>query len=1081
MKYLQKMIVLLACAMLPFVAAAQWSGGITLSVKDAPLSEVLPQIESQSGYTFFYSDGTLDPSAKVSLNVVNASLKQVLDEIFAGLPVGWSLMEGNIILSPVLEKSTATTAKEVSPMLRGRVTDENGAPVIGAVVMSLNDSGKAAVADSDGNFSISVGKSERLSISCLGYSELTIMAEPSDKVQTFVLREDFQKLDELVVVGYGSQKRSDVTGAIASVKADVLNRTPTVSVGEMLRGAAAGVQVRTNSAEPGGSSAVLIRGRRSLSGDNSPLYIVDGVPMSGIDDINSADIESMEILKDASSQSIYGARAANGVILVTTKRGTADRLRVSYSGYASVQDINRNCEFYNGEEWAAYRKEAYIQAYGSYDEASCFPGLMGQVKNSGEYVDWEKLMIRKAVQHKHDVLVQSGNDKTKFALGIGGYFQDGMVINSGFQKISGRLNIDHKLTKKLSVGANLTYSHSWKQTADGTFNTFITMPPLAKVYEDDGTTLRKDVTEAGESHYNPLWNINNSKYRTLTTRQLYNVFADWKIVKGLSWRFNASMNTRGVESDSYLGQRHTSAVSAGQKGRASVSRSTNNDYLVENILNYSGKFRGGHNLDATLMQSVNIITYKTMGINGTDFANDDLYWNAIGSAQNFGVPSYGLSERRMVSFLGRLRYNWNDRYLFTAALRSDGSSVFGASHKFGWFPSASFAWRVNQEPWLRNVGWISNLKLRLSWGQVGNQGVSPYTTLGLADKYLTEFDGTAVGYLPSGTLPNPDLKWETSSSSNIGLDFGFWDGRLSGTVELYDTQTTDLLVYKSLSQSLGYVNQLVNMGAVQNRGVEVTLNTVPVCARGFEWNLGLTFAKNDNRIKRIDGSLDSDGKPANDVNNKWFIGEPMNVYYDYVFDGIWQIGDDISSSSMPDANPGDIRIRDVNGDGRIDVDDRVVMRRDPDWIGTLSTSFSWKGIDLSAELYASVGGTIYNKYLTSFETGGDMTGKRNGLRRNYWTVNNPSNEAPAPNMTQPPAYITALGYQDATYVRLRNVQIGYTFPKRLVEKAYMQKLRLYMTFTNLWTRTDVLGYGPEGDTGSYPEPRIFLFGLNVTF
>ena len=1081
MKYLQKMIVLLACAMLPFVAAAQWSGGITLSVKDAPLSEVLPQIESQSGYTFFYSDGTLDPSAKVSLNVVNASLKQVLDEIFAGLPVGWSLMEGNIILSPVLEKSTATTAKEVSPILRGRVTDENGAPVIGAVVMSLNDSGKAAVADSDGNFSISVGKSERLSISCLGYSELTIMAEPSDKVQTFVLREDFQKLDELVVVGYGSQKRSDVTGAIASVKADVLNRTPTVSVGEMLRGAAAGVQVRTNSAEPGGSSAVLIRGRRSLSGDNSPLYIVDGVPMSGIDDINSADIESMEILKDASSQSIYGARAANGVILVTTKRGTADRLRVSYSGYASVQDINRNCEFYNGEEWAAYRKEAYIQAYGSYDEASCFPGLMGQVKNSGEYVDWEKLMIRKAVQHKHDVLVQSGNDKTKFALGIGGYFQDGMVINSGFQKISGRLNIDHKLTKKLSVGANLTYSHSWKQTADGTFNTFITMPPLAKVYEDDGTTLRKDVTEAGESHYNPLWNINNSKYRTLTTRQLYNVFADWKIVKGLSWRFNGSMNTRGVESDSYLGQRHTSAVSAGQKGRASVSRSTNNDYLVENILNYSGKFRGGHNLDATLMQSVNIITYKTMGINGTDFANDDLYWNAIGSAQNFGVPSYGLSERRMVSFLGRLRYNWNDRYLFTAALRSDGSSVFGASHKFGWFPSASFAWRVNQEPWLRNVGWISNLKLRLSWGQVGNQGVSPYTTLGLADKYLTEFDGTAVGYLPSGTLPNPDLKWETSSSSNIGLDFGFWDGRLSGTVELYDTQTTDLLVYKSLSQSLGYVNQLVNMGAVQNRGVEVTLNTVPVCARGFEWNLGLTFAKNDNRIKRIDGSLDSDGKPANDVNNKWFIGEPMNVYYDYVFDGIWQIGDDISSSSMPDANPGDIRIRDVNGDGRIDVDDRVVMRRDPDWIGTLSTSFSWKGIDLSAELYASVGGTIYNKYLTSFETGGDMTGKRNGLRRNYWTVNNPSNEAPAPNMTQPPAYITALGYQDATYVRLRNVQIGYTFPKRLVEKAYMQKLRLYMTFTNLWTRTDVLGYGPEGDTGSYPEPRIFLFGLNVTF
>lgn len=1080
MNQLQKIIFWAVCALLPLAVAAQ-GGGITLNVKDAPISAVLPQIEAQSGYTFFYSDDTLDQSASVTINVRNAALKQVLDELFAGLPVRWSLMEGNIILSPASDKKTARKSQDETPLLHGRVIDEKGLPVIGAVVMSLNDNAKAAVADADGNFTMPVGKGERLSVSCLGYSELTVTALPSDRVQSFVLREDFQKLDELVVVGYGSQKRSDVTGAIASVKADVLNRTPTVSVGEMLRGAAAGVQVRMNSAEPGGSSSVLIRGRRSLSGDNSPLYIVDGVPMSGIDDINSSDIESMEILKDASSQAIYGARAANGVILVTTKRGTPDRLRVSYSGYASVQDINRNCEFYNGEEWAAYRKEAYIQAYGSYDEASCFPGLMGEVKNSREYVDWEKLMIHKAVQHKHDVLVQSGNDKTKFAFGVGGYFQDGMVINSGFQKVSGRLNIDHKLTKNFSVGANLTYSHSWKQSADGTFNTFITMPPLAKVYEDDGTTLRKDVTEAGESHYNPLWNINNSKYRTLTTRQLYNVLADWKIVKGLSWRFNASMNSRGVESDSYLGQRHTSAVSAGQKGRASVSRSTNNDYLVENILNYSGKFRGGHNLDATLMQSVNIITYKTMGINGTDFANDGLFWNAIGSAQNYGVPSYGLSERRMVSFLGRLRYNWKDRYLFTAALRSDGSSVFGASHKFGWFPSASFAWRANQEPWLRDVSWISNLKLRLSWGQVGNQGVSPYTTLGLADKYLTEFDGTTVGYLPGSTLPNPNLKWETSSSSNIGLDFGFWGGRLSGTVELYDTRTTDLLVYKSLSQSLGYVNQLVNMGAVQNRGVEVTLNTVPVSIGDFEWNLNLTFARNDNRIKRIDGSLDSNGKPANDVNNKWFIGEPMNVYYDYVFDGIWQIGDDISSSCMPDANPGDIKIRDVNGDGRIDADDRVVMKRDPDWVGTLSTSFSWKGIDLSAELYASVGGTLYNKYLTSFETGGDMTGKRNGLRRNYWTVNNPSNEAPAPNMTQPPAYINALGYQDATYIRLRNVQIGYTFPKRLVERAYMQNLRLYMTFTNLWTRTDVLGYGPEGDTGSYPEPRVFLFGLNVTF
>ena len=1078
---LRKMLFGIFFLIFPLAGFAQ-NAGVTINADRTPIGVVLGQIEKQSGCTFFYSDDVLESSTTVTVSLRNVTLKQALDAVFADCCVQWSLMGKNIVLSPAPEKKLqAKSVIEENRVVVGRVVDEKGDPVIGAVAVSLKDHSKAAVADADGNFELEVEDGEAVSISCLGYSELKFTAQSSPKAQTFVLKEDFQKLDELVVDGYGSQKRSDVTGAIASVKADVLNRTPTVSVGEMLRGAAAGVQVKMNSAEPGGSSSVLIRGRRSLSGDNSPLYIVDGVPMSGIDDINSSDIESMEILKDASSQSIYGARAANGVILVTTKRGTSDRLKVSYNGYASVQDISRNCEFYNGEEWAAYRKEAYIQAYGSYDEASCFPGLMGDVKNSGEYVDWEKLMIHKAVQHKHDVLVQSGNEKTKLALGIGGYFQDGMVINSGFQKVSVRLNIDHKLTKTLSVGANISYSHAWKQTSDGTFNTFITMPPLAKVYEDDGTTLRKDVTEAGESHYNPLWNINNSKYRVLTARQLYNLFAEWKIVKGLSWKINASMNSRNVESDSYLGLKHTSSVSAGQKGRASVTRSSNYDYLVENILNYSGKFGGGHRLDATLMQSVNIITWKSMGINGSDFANDDLYYNAIGSAQNYGIPSYSLSERRMVSFLGRIRYNWNDRYLFTAALRSDGSSVFGADHKFGVFPSASFAWRISQERWLKDVSWISNLKFRLSWGQVGNQGVSPYTTLGLADKYLTEFNGTVAGYLPGSTLQNPKLKWETSSSTNVGLDFGFWGGRLGGTVELYDTQTTDLLVYRSLSQSLGYVNQLVNMGAVQNRGVEITLNTVPVSLNGFEWGVNLTYAKNKNKIKRIDGSLDNFGKPANDVNNKWFIGQPMNVYYDYAFDGIWQIGDDISSSCMPEANPGDIRIRDANNDGKIDADDRVVMNRDPDWIGSLSTSLSWKGIDLSAEIYASVGGTLYNKYLTSFETGGDMTGKRNGLRRNYWTVNNPSNEAPAPNMTQPPAYISALGYQDASYIRLRNLQIGYNFPKSIIEKAYMQNLRLYMTFTNLWTRTDVLGYGPEGDTGAYPEPRVFLLGLNVTF
>ena len=967
--------------------------------------------------------------------------------------------------------------------ITGRIVDSENNPLIGAsAIVNMADKSYGAITDLDGKFSLELPVApvdETIVFSFIGFKDVTMPLEGRKHFDVSMM-EDFLLLDKVVVVGYGTQRRSDVTGAIASVTSETLNNTPTTSVGEMLRGAAAGVQVSLGSAEPGGTSSVLIRGRRSLSGDNAPLYIVDGVPMTSIDDINSNDIESMEILKDASSQSIYGARAANGVILITTKRGQAGKLKVSYSGYVAVQDISRNFEFYNGPEWAAYRAEAYYNAYGSYDEEDCLKGLMLDSYITGQWVDWEDLMINPAIQHKHDVYVQSGNDKTKYAFGLGAYLQDGMVLNSGFDKISGRLNVDHKLNKYVSLGANISFARSWKESADGSFNTFVTMPPLAKVYQDDGVTLRKDVTEAGESHYNPLWNINNSESRSMTDRLVLNVFGDWKIVKGLTYRINASMSSRHVDSGSYLGINHTTGQNT--QGKATITQSAYFDYLLENILNYSAEFGNGHNFDATLMQSMNYITWKSTSFSGTGFSNDDLSYNAIASAVEHGVPTYELSERKMLSYLARARYNYQDRYLFTAAVRVDGSSVFGSGNKYGVFPSASFAWRVDQEDFMKNVEWVSNLKFRASYGQVGNQGISPYTTLGLADKYMYEF-GTypMVGYLPDSTMPNPNLKWETSTSTNVGLDFGFFLGRLGGTIEFYNTDTSDLLINKSLSQSTGYSSQLVNMGMVNNKGVEVTLNAVPVKTKNFQWDVDVTFSKNWNKIVRIDGALDENGKPKNDVNNNWFIGEPMNVYYDYKFEGIWQLDDDIASSHMPDAAPGAVKVSDTNGDGQLDDTDRVIMYRDPDWIGTVSTGLKFKGFDASAVLYISQGGTRYNSYLTSFNQGGDMTGKRNGVRRNYWTLNNPSNEAPAPNMTQAPAYITSLGYQDASFIRLRNVQVGYTFPKKMIKRLAMQSLRIYATFTNVWTHTQVTGYGPEQTPGSYPEPRTMLLGLNVSF
>ncbi len=963
----------------------------------------------------------------------------------------------------------------------GVILDDTGLPLIGVTIWSEKDNTRTCITDLDGRFSLTTNPGDVLAISMIGFMPESIKVNGKTTGLTLTMQPDIKMLDEVVVVGYGVQKRSDITGAISSVDSEKAKGIPTTNVAEMLRGAAPGLQVNLGSAEPGGTSSVLIRGRRSLSGDNNPLYVVDGVPMTSIDDVNSNDIASIEVLKDASSQSIYGARAANGVILVTTKRGLAGKVKVSYNGYAAVQTIDRNFEFYNGEEWAAFRHEAYYNAYGYFDEEDCFRGLMLDVYKAGQDVNWEEVMISPAIQHKHDVSIQAGSDKTKFSLGLGYYGQDGMVLNSGFEKVSGRLNIDQKLGKAVTLGANMSFSKAWKTTADGSFNTFITVPPLAKIYEDDGVTLRQDVTEAGESHFNPLWNINNSQNYQITDRLLINLFADWKIVEGLSYRFNASMSTRNVNSNNYLGLKHTTGMNT--QGKATVGESFNGDYLLENILNYNKDFGKNHHFDATLMQSINYIQWKSLSVNGTGFANDELAWKSIASAIEYGKPEYQYSRRSMVSYLARARYNLMERYLFTVAMRVDGSSVFGKNNKYGYFPSGAFAWRIDKEEFMNGSrNWLNNLKLRLSYGQVGNQGISPYTTLGQADVYYTEFgDKTAVGYLPGGTLHNPDLKWETSSSANIGLDFGFLKDRINGSIELYDTRTSDLLVARALNQSLGYSNQLVNLGMVENKGIEIALNTTPVSTRDFSWDLNFTWAKNDNSIIKINGELDENGNPKNDVNNNWFIGEPSNVYYDYAFDGIWQLGDDIANSHMPEATPGAIKLKDTDGDGSITEKDRVIMKRDPDWIGSISTGIYYKGFDLTADLYVSYGGYLYNPYLTSFAQGGDLTGKRNGIRRNYWTTNNPSNEAPAPNMTQVPAYINSLGYQDATYVRLRNVTIGYNFPQELISRAKMSSLRLYFSFTNPWTWTRVLGYGPEQNPGSYPEPRTCLFGVKVSF
>lgn len=965
-------------------------------------------------------------------------------------------------------------------VITGKVSsDQETLPGVG---ISIKGSKKNAVTDINGAFKIMVAPTDVLLFSYVGFITTDVpVSSVNGTVLNVTLKKDVSDLDEVVVVGYGTQRKSDVSGSIVSVKADAMNAIPTTSISEMLRGKASGVQITTESSRPGGSSNILIRGQRSLSGGNAPLYIVDNVPVNNINDINSADIASVEILKDAASQAIYGTRAANGVILITTKRGVAGKVGIDYNGYTGVQQLKKNFSLYDGTAWANLRREAFRteNAQGNYEsDEVVFDPVAREVMAKGAPVDWQKFMISDAWSQKHDLSVRGGGEKTQVAASLGYFDQRGMVSGAGFGRGTGRLNIDQKLNSKISVGANVSVTRSKLTQEDGNLNEYIITTPLAQPFDTDGN-LQLFVN--GENATNPKFLNDQTVNETTTNRLLFNVFSNFDLFKGFRYRINANMNARTNEQGTYRTKFYLKGSNIGNA--ATISSGNYNDYLVENILSYEKELNTRNRFDVTLLQSVYKEVSRTTSLSGSQLPTDLLGYNGLPSAQVLGTPTRNVTDRTLLSYMGRLRYTLMDKYLFTLTTRVDGSSVFGPSNKYGAFPSASFAWRMDQENFLKSVAWIDQLKLRVNYGQVGNQAVSPYTTLGEVNAYPFLFgDGSfQTGYLPNNQLSNPNLKWETTTSLNLGLDFDFLKGRIAGAVEFYNTDTKDLLVSKSINQSLGYSSVLVNLGKVNNKGVEVLLNTIPLKTKDFTWGIDVTFTANRNKLVKITGDVDAAGNPVNDLDNNWFIGKPINVYYNYIFDGIWQTGDPIASSAMPAARPGDIRVKDINGDNKIDANDRDIIYRDPKWFGSFGTSFKYRAFDLVLDFYTVQGSVRNNPYLYDFNSGGSLSGKNNGISVNYWTPENPSNEFPRPRYSSSIQYFSALGYQDNSYIQFRTATLGYTLPTKLTDKAGIKKVRTYVTGNNIFNRTDYASYSPEVTAGGYPEPRTFMFGLNVSF
>jgi len=1067
---------------------------LTLDLKDVRLEKLFKEIEKKTDFRFVFSNNLITGNSRVSLDVTDASLREVLDIALENTGLHYKVLGGGKLVV------ISASENEIQDLvIKGRVLNSEGQPLKGVSVFLKGSSGAGTTTDDNGNFQLTVpDNATTLVFSYVGMEEQEVSIAGKTSV-TVTMKLKIQTQEEIIVVGYGTQRKSDVVSSVVSVKAADLVKVPSSDIGEMLRGKATGVLVTTADASPGSSSNILIRGKRSINGGNSPLVIVDGVQVTDINQVNAYDIANMEILKDAAAQAIYGARASNGVILITTKRGKTGKPQVNYNAYYGVQTIEKHFETYNGQEFADYKREAFRANGGNngvfLPDNQVFTAAELQTIQSGDYINWEDKILRLAQMTNQNVSIQSGTENTKIFSSFNYLGQQGVVKGTKFNRGIIRLNLDQKITNWLKVGVNSSWQISEKDnpgisqvTNDPQASMLvrtITTSPLGQVYNADGT-LKLHPSGVQDS-FNPLLDLQEITNNTKENRSIMNIFLDLNPFEGLHYRMNASRTSLNRKIYNFNSSQSLPGILAGGFGTGSINYIDNTDNQLENIVNYKPNLgKGDHNLDITIVQSI-LNRRATSFVNTSNKIPSDeigIYYLAAGANQ----PTIVASERYLLSYAGRVDYNFKGKYYLEASIRADGSSVFGANNKWGYFPAAGVRWNVYREDFLARSKVVSLLNLRLTYGSVGNEGISPYQSLNTVSPYNYIFGGVvSSGLLPGPSLPNPSLKWETTTTFNGAIDYGFFKNRINGSLEFYNTETKDLLVSRAIVQVTGYSSSITNVGQIQNRGIEFSLNADIIKKGDFNLSAGFMFNRNRNKIIHLYGEdKDGDGKEDNDIANRWFIGQPIDVYYDYLMVGIFSTQEQINASNTPAAKFGDIQVWDRDkGDGALNGNDRVITKRDPKWYGTFNLKMEYKGFDLSAVLYTVQGVTKFNTFLVDYWTGGNPRGILNGIKQDYWTPEHTTGTRPRPwegggRRFMDQGNVTA-GLQDASFVRLQNLTVGYNFNQALLNKLKIGSCRIYATGQNLFTSTKFQAFDPENDARSYPSAIIVTGGVQVGF
>lgn len=1011
------------------------------------------------------------------------------------------------------------------------ISTEDGLPLPGAKVL-IKNTATGTTTDSGGKYLLQAEQGATLVFSCIGFEAKEVVVGNVPAIDV-ALEPSSAVLKDVIVVAYGTVKKSDLTGSVSSISSEDLSRTAPVSLDQALQGRAAGVQVTQVSGRPGGETSIRIRGSSSVNAGNEPLYVVDGMlitsnnsetnaggiagaGLNGLSAINPGDIERIEILKDASATALYGSRGSNGVVLITTKRGKAGKSSVSFDAYFGAQNVSKQLEMLNGEEFAHYMNNFSKDSGLPYDPRYLIP------EKIGEGTDWQQAIFRQALLQSYQLSALGGSENTQYSVSGGYYKQDGIILNSDFERYSLRTNLDQKISDRFKVGSNISLSYirsngvlTGAQSAGtgtllpGATTSALLFPPTLPVLDSTvagGYTFQDD---RGRNIGNPVADALETDNISNNTRAIANVYGLLTLAEGLNFKATAGVDGFSVKDNRFVPNylKRTEP----NNGDAVVATVDGLSWLTEFTLSYARKIGDRHNFDALIGNTYQGFHSERLFAFSLDFPDNRTGWHNLGSALNPQPASTGESNWGIISYLGRLNYTFDNKILLTLTGRVDGASKFGKNNKYGVFPSGSIAWKLHEEDFIKKLGWFYSLKTRLSYGVIGNQDIFPYASLATVGTIGQGTFNNTEAYAGQEPLryPNPDLKWERTSQFDFGLDAEFAQGRLGATFDIYQKQTTDLLLFTPLPTTTGFSGALFNIGGLRNRGLELALNSRNLTG-AFSWQTDLNFSINRNEITELSSGADIFVPGVLTVPAGWSIlreGQPIGTFFGLVSDGLFQTDEEaMSSPHLKAQNPkaGDRKYKDINSrdaqgkltglpDGVVDEADRTIIGdANPDFTWGLTNKFAWKGFDLSVFIQGVQGNEIVNAYL--FEIG-SLNAETNVLKEFYdnrWTAENPGNEYPKINPAERNIFSDAQ-VENGSFIRLKNITLGYTFPATWLQRAKLGRLRIYGSVNNLKTFTDYRGYDPEVnafgqshllqgiDYGGYPLARTIIGGIQIGF